>query len=808
MSGRVALRIPVQRRLPAPHGWPCAPWFARSGRAVPGSAPALLTFDDADFLERFLAGVAASPEGRADGAFPRLKPLRDWSEPPRTMLDAAGAPRFDTTKIVRDPVPAEVAEGEGALDAEAVVAAEESASGQGWLRKLYLPTHRHFHLVALELVCDRPERPRLDPARVVEVGAVVRRLVPDAGSAPRWEDWVPAGEGKGTWVELADAEMRGAGLAPLDPAVPVPLPSGDTTLRTRLGLGPADPLPPLAPVRLLPLPPAEGAGHTAYFAFLPVQSADCELPVDPVGEALGAVELRAEAEANLSADVGARAPALRDRVRAAWSALLDVLGGPDTSHGRFGPRPDAGVVAASQAGLQVAVNGIWPPPASVPTISALVADVDRLARAMREEATSLEGGVLPVPEWTGTTSVTSRWIALSGTEPSVTAVLQTNAAVVGDLLRDTLYDALDDALAAPWSATPTPSHRVVAAVLLWVRAHRLRLLRALRDDLAAVVGGGDGLEPEARVVWDPHAPGVQVPLVTVGSLAGELEAFLAADDMRATAPLPWPPLDRADPVGVHVVVHGAAFALEDRLAEIGRLGAGGGGGWPAAMEARAAALRGDAGLARGLGLDLDGQPEQGLLVLGALDLDVAWPAVQAAAVGHYDDAAAADAVAVEARGRTATIRPRFDPDHVYTVWAYARLRCTSPCVADRLVWTARTEPFTLADPMDVLGLKPVPMRLPDVPRMLRDLPRIARAGALPVAAVTTPPDSGFTTGETPADSARAWGIAWICSIGIPVFTIVAWILFSIVFSILILIPGFAWMLLLKICIPVPVPRRT
>jgi len=46
---------------------------------------------------------------------------------------------------------------------------------------LRLPIHRTFYLVACELVCDRPPRPALDPARIRSAGFVIRRRL---GSAP------------------------------------------------------------------------------------------------------------------------------------------------------------------------------------------------------------------------------------------------------------------------------------------------------------------------------------------------------------------------------------------------------------------------------------------------------------------------------------------------------------------------------------------------------------------------------------------------------------------------------------------------
>jgi hypothetical protein len=125
-----------------------------------------------------------------------------------------------------------------------------------------------------------------------------------------------------------------------------------------------------------------------------------------------------------------------------------------------------------------------------------------------------------------------------------------------------------------------------------------------------------------------------------------------------------------------------------------------------------------------------------------------------------------------------------------------------------VVWTSRSEPFSVAEPSDVLGAKPATVQLPDLPRLIRDIPRIAKARARPFVAFNTPANSSFNVGDDPKKTTRAWGVGWICSFGIPVLTICAFILFSIIFSILIIIPGFAWMLLLKFCIPIPVPKKS
>ena len=68
---------------------------------------------------------------------------------------------------------------------------------------------------------------------------------------------------------------------------------------------------------------------------------------------------------------------------------------------------------------------------------------------------------------------------------------------------------------------------------------------------------------------------------------------------------------------------------------------------------------------------------------------------------------------------------------------------------------------------------------------------------LPFTAVQTPPDSGHTTPEDIKDVARKYGITLICAFGIPVYTFVALLLFRITLNILLMIPGFGWLLLCR-----------
>nr|MBP6802167.1 hypothetical protein [Zoogloea sp.] len=69
--------------------------------------------------------------------------------------------------------------------------------------------------------------------------------------------------------------------------------------------------------------------------------------------------------------------------------------------------------------------------------------------------------------------------------------------------------------------------------------------------------------------------------------------------------------------------------------------------------------------------------------------------------------------------------------------------------------------------------------------------------------IAAPPGSGVKVGDAMADTRRDFGLGMICNFGIPILTICALILFNIIFSILIKLPAFSWMLFLKFCLPFP-----
>jgi hypothetical protein len=140
-------RKPVSIPLPARHSAsrevlvPTLPFFLRDPAAEPvDTPPRLFSFESDTFLEDFLAVAAGTRP------LPKLLPWRDWSEPPDAMLKTGGAAAYPTATILRrepaaleiDPVPGGAAIPDGT---------------PAWLRKLYLPLHERFNLVAFDLVC-------------------------------------------------------------------------------------------------------------------------------------------------------------------------------------------------------------------------------------------------------------------------------------------------------------------------------------------------------------------------------------------------------------------------------------------------------------------------------------------------------------------------------------------------------------------------------------------------------------------------------------------------------------------------------
>lgn len=833
-SGAARILIPADRRMARERLETRAPYFLAQP-ALADTRPRLLSFESDSFLDDFLA--VAGGTRRA----PVLLPWRDWAEPPAALVDAAGAPRYPAAALVRrTPLSGEFEAGSGpALDADGIphgVNAAERGRTPAWLRKLYLPLHERFNLLAFDLVCCAPGQPRVARDRVRASGTVIRRLVANPG-AERWEDWIAVDDKHGAWLALLPAALDVASPA-IDPAaLPAPEAALEPRLRTLFGLDATQPLPPLAlasaPLALLPPDAGEAAQHSTLYGYLPVFSAAREIPPQAlVGD--NAVAIAAALAARTDARLDTLFASLATTHTAARTALRALL---DATVLRARPSAAGHDAAAEFVNALVASAGFGTADA-VRTLGsavdlALREAISRLLGTATQPATTdrdIAGDVLDADAlWDESNADNAAKapalfdsLAVAGSGPDAAAIsawLQdapsggggTWSARWDNLLRVRLHRLMDAWLAG--DPLPPPASGVPALIgaddLATMVVLGLLRLRGCRVSMVAQINLALFGENRAAELKATAADGsFQLGLC---ALAETIEAVLtqesARDDIRTTPP--WPQI--ATPTDWIGAAHADGEALarayapfDDALASAGKAALEALGERLMSVEARLdAAIGGFApglGLARS-GLRLDEQPARGLLALPGLG-GAAADAVsfRSAATARYGAQPERLALA-EARAADTQPRLRFDADHLYAAWGWVRVAGHTPCVAERIVWTARSEPFSIADPTDLLGARPASIRMPDIPRLLRDIPRIARARAKPFAGIAAPAGSGVRTGAEMADTRRDFGLGMICNFGIPVLTICALVLFNIIFSILVALPSFSWMLLLKVCLP-------
>jgi hypothetical protein len=809
------LLIPARRTASREVLRPVIPFFLRDlGSVDPAAAaPPLLSFASDAFVDDFLA-VAGDRR-----TLPNLLPWRDWSEPPDVMLDGSGQPDYPAS-IDRALPLAVVPESGTGIDPDGI-----PTGSPRWLRKLYLPLHERFTMLAFDMICRAPGWPRLDRARVLGSGAVIRRLVGDPANE-RWQDWIAIDDKQGLWLELLDTDLRPAsGDAPVDPArLPeAVLTPHEARLRALLDRPAPAPLAiglTSAPLSLLPPDTGRAAEHCTLFGYLPVFSGAREAIVDPYGDqgvaaiaARLADETRTTLEALFAGVGGLRAAAEPHLRQILELALLPV-------------RPTATQLANARTAITGFAGSVFSPPPDVD--SAIARAVDRTLRHVLRLLLDHGASTAVRDAEIGGTVATGQgfWVA-AGAPDAATAPGLGSAWIRDNMLAltarwDTLVRERLHQVCTGWLATATvaapavgSSSELTARDLWTVMLLALLRLRGCRMALAAhlslAVGWGDASERLTELDDDGH------PVSTAGGLGEEIEAILALEaergDPRSTPP--WPALTFGGLADHQRVLdaHRAGVALSEVYAAIDQGLADAGGATALQLQASTedAANQINTVLALSSGLDplrargasLREQPASGLLVVPGYAADPTFLAgFVTAAASRYT--AEPQALALpEARRRDKTPRLRFDADHLYAVWAWVRVAGRDPCEPERVLWTPRGEPFSIADPTDLLGARPANIKMPDIPKLLRDLPRLGKAQANPFAAVASPDQSGVLTGEDMDDTRRDWGIGFICSFGIPVLTICALILFNIIFHILIVLPGFAWMLLLKICIPFP-----
>lgn len=829
MSTRAAKRllIPAPRRATREELRPVEAFFLRTASGVPPrAAPRLLSFESDRFIDDLLAVVGKTR------ALPKLLPWRDWSEPPASLFDAYRRPLYPPSLQRRTPDEDEVEVESGPLIASDHVPLTAVPAGAppapAWLRKLYLPLHERFYVVAFDLVCHSAGWPRLARGRVRGAGAVIRRLRRDE-SGEHWDDWLSVDEKHGAWLSLLDGEMRPApGAPPVDPqALPGATLADLASLRAVFGLPDGAPLPPLAldSQTLTLLPPDAGAAaeHCTLYGYLPVFSGAQEMPRErlalrPVAEIAAALQQRSAAQlGTLFQD----AAGLRAQAEGALRRLLEQTVLP--------ARP----TQAEQNGAQNVL--VWPVsltnPQPVGLDGMLATAIDRIllqafwrlwqsASAAATTTADLDGQVVaPDALWRASAASAAgeaNLFAGLGDNRVTTWLEQSVAHGTGDwdvLARQRLYALVDAWLAG--NALPSPASGLsligerqlqvfCAAALLRLRGCRLALAASLNRFL---------FNDDHRADLNISTAGV--PASTVASLAEQVQAILDQEAERAdprTSP-PWTPLTypgvndaprvlAAHRAGNELAALYAPFAAE--LAAVGSAAAAQLAQRLADVESDLrAALQPQGALAAfaTLGIPLIEEPARGLLVLPAFRPSMAQlNAFATATAARY--AAAPQALALpEARARETVPRLRFDADHLYAVWCWVRVAGHDRCEPERIVWTPRSEPFLLAEATDLLGARPASLQMPHIGKLLRDLPRIAKARARPFAAMAAPPGSAIVTGATMADTRREFALGSVCSVGIPVLTLCALILFNIIFHILIVLPGFGWMLLLKFCIP-------
>jgi len=188
----------------------------------------------------------------------------------------------------------------------------------------------------------------------------------------------------------------------------------------------------------------------------------------------------------------------------------------------------------------------------------------------------------------------------------------------------------------------------------------------------------------------------------------------------------------------------------------------------------------------------------------SLTMPLEWPAIDAATGAALTNAALACLSA-----RYAQLVPRAGKldglQAQYAVRAFLRVREHEGC-APRLVWSGWSAPFRIRPWWDG-DAPPAQVPLPDISD------RSVLAAMKPGVSFQVPPSLANLLRRDPSQLVKGTDpgggdltIAWLCSFAIPTITICAFIVLNIFLSLFDLI--FRWMAFIKICIPIPLPRRS
>ena len=134
-------------------------------KGVPQNRPALLQMNDDDFPKAFLRDLAAIP------------------------LPPSLAPKPDPFVMNVAPQPAQLSSTQSL-----------PIAGSSTPITLYQPVTRVTHLVMVQLCCESPGYPRVDPKRVLSAGLVIRRVPLAGGPAIADSAWMRNPQGQFGWV--------------------------------------------------------------------------------------------------------------------------------------------------------------------------------------------------------------------------------------------------------------------------------------------------------------------------------------------------------------------------------------------------------------------------------------------------------------------------------------------------------------------------------------------------------------------------------------------------------------------------------
>ena len=150
-----------------------------------------------------------------------------------------------------------------------------------------------------------------------------------------------------------------------------------------------------------------------------------------------------------------------------------------------------------------------------------------------------------------------------------------------------------------------------------------------------------------------------------------------------------------------------------------------------------------------------------------------------------------------------------DSNRLYRARLFFRIKSENPQCPPELVWSCFSDPFRIAAWYESSGRAVAPVPLPD------PFDKNVLKNAKPTAAFAVPPSlmnamsgaslTGLSSGTAPAGGGGI-GLGWICGFSIPLITICAFFVLNIFISLLNIV--FFWIAFIKLCIPIPVPKKS